>query len=72
MESILGKQFVDDGITEEQMLYFFRCCSVVDVSQIENDMLSIGSAMTDEKGQKTIKKILNDKRSSLIKYFLKD
>jgi len=67
----MGKDYLVNGMTIEQMIYFYNCCTVVESTSIDYQTMAFGRVMTDEKGQKSINKTLDDMRSTLTKHLLR-
>ena len=68
---ILGSKYLERGMSTEQLIYFFNCCTVVEASAIDYSTMAFGRVMTDAEGQKGINKSIDSMRTTLTKQLLK-
>ena len=66
----MGKEFLDTGMSTEQLIYFFNCCTVVESTFIDYNTMAFARVMTDAEGQKEINKSIDDMRATLTKQLI--
>ena len=71
LANILGKEYLERGMSTEQMIYFYNCCTVVEAASIDYNTMAFARVMTDAEGQKSINKSIDSMRATLTKQLLK-
>lgn len=67
----MGEEYLDRGMSSEQLSYFYNCCTVVESTAIDYQTMAFGRVMTDKDGQKSINQSIDQMRSTLTKQLLK-
>lgn len=70
VEAILGKEVIEEGLTEDQMLLFAHAIETVSLRKINDETLAYASVMANDKAQKSVSKVLAEKENVLFKFLL--
>jgi len=67
----MGKDFLSNGMSADEMIYYYHCCNVAESTSINNNTMAFGRVMTDKDGQKSINKAVDGMQASLTKYLMR-
>lgn len=70
LESILGKEVIEEGLTEDQMVLFAHAIEAVSVRKIHDNTLAYASVTSDKEGAKAVQKAMAEKDNIMFKFLL--